>query len=152
MASLCSSGFLGALLLGNTHVWDGIILTWTHEQLNSICATLSFQRFGEEMLGWVDPGWMPESLLSWIGERKHNERLMGWDKYEGDHSPNTFSEWSFCHNLTLLLFTSTPYTTGLFPLLLRVLILYLCMQLVCFNSLGYWLYFSFKPEIVWKTL
>ena len=37
---------------------------------------------------WVDPGWTPGAhqshsithLLSWTGERKHNERFMGQDK------------------------------------------------------------------------
>ena len=37
---------------------------------------------------WVDPGWTPGAhqsrsitpLLSWTGERKYNERLMGLDK------------------------------------------------------------------------
>ena len=40
------------------------------------------------MVWWVDPGWRPSAhqicsvtpLLSWTGERKYNERLMGRDK------------------------------------------------------------------------
>jgi len=40
------------------------------------------------ILWWVNTGWMSGAhqsrsitlLLSWTGERKYNERLMGWDK------------------------------------------------------------------------
>lgn len=29
---------------------------------------------------WVHPSWMPSAHLSWTGERKYNERLLGQDK------------------------------------------------------------------------
>lgn len=41
-------------------------------------------------LWWVDPGWMSGALLScsvrplnWTGERKNNEKLLGWEKDRG---------------------------------------------------------------------